>query len=863
MRKRTCLGLKGIVGLATCLAAVGACGQQASASSLLSENVIQEEAEAQDIAVEELCGYVDVPYTIHSIEESAQDIQVLGDVEIPAAYDAREEGKVTSVKRQNPWGNCWSFAAMSALESSLISDGYSQDMDLSEYHLNYYCYKAVTDPLNGTAGDGFTYSGTFEEFLDAGGNILVAYHALTNWVGAVEEEVTGYPNTEAAELEDTVESAYLNDVVHLQQMYQLKKSDQAAIKKEIMEHGSLTASFYYTASYYNSSTGGYYNSVNTNSNHAVAVVGWDDNFSKTNFKTQPSADGAWLVKNSWGSSFGQDGYLWISYEDTSLGDAMCLLLAESADNYDNNYQYDGSYMSMQLKGKEALTLANVYQVQEGETQEALQAVSFELGNTIVDYSIQIYGSLRDKSNPLSGIPLLEEPVEGTTLYQGYYTVELPEQVLLNPGETFAVVIDYAKAGDIYFLMERSTVWNNIEYVASAEENQSFFSMDGGITWTDAGKKYNGNIRIKAFTDNTDLSPRQLVEEVTVTPEQLELAVGESGLLQAAVAPEDAENTEVIWSSLDETVASVDQNGLVTAHKGGSTNIICASADGGASTSIQVIVRNVVELKPSEAELTVGESMTLALLVNGVEIPIALGEDFAFVNAEIASDIVTLASDGTITGNAQGSCTITFINKEEPEETASAVITIRTPFEDIRTTDWQYPFVVNAYEQGIMIGKAPELFGTNDMLTRSQFVTVLYNYAGKPELTSYEDCFEDVDAQEWYAEPIAWAVQQEITAGYGNTFGVSDIITREQFVKMLYAYAISAGMVEEAPEGDLSSYVDGSRVSSWAKEAMLWATQNDLLAGKPTSEGELIVDPQGGTTRAECAAIMTKFHENLQ
>jgi len=644
--------------------------------------------------MENLCGYVEVPYTIHSIEEGAQEIAILGEAELPEAYDAREHGKVTSVKRQNPWGNCWSFAAISALESSLISDGYDANIDLSEYHMNYYCYQSVTDPLNGTAGDGFTYGGTLENFLEAGGNILVSFHALANWVGAVEEEVTGYPTSDPEALEGTVENAYLNDAVHLQQMYQLSKEDRDAVKKEIMEHGSLTASFYYTANYYNASTGGYYNNKNTNANHAVAVVGWDDNFSKVNFKTKPASDGAWLVKNSWGTSFGQEGYLWISYEDTSIGDAMCLLLAEGADNYDNNYQYDGSYMSTKLKAQEKMMLSNIFQVQEGDTKEALRAVAFELGNTNVEYSIQIYRNLRQAGNPLSGTPMLEKPVTGSTLYQGYYTVELPEAVELNPGECFSVVITCQQDEYVYAVLEKSTVWNKIEFVASAEDNQSLLSTDGGKTWLDVGKKYKGNLRVKAFTDNTDMEPDKIV----------------------------------------------------------------------------------------------------------------------------------------------------------------------LPFLDVIPSDWQYPAVLNMYELNIMVGKTAELFGTNDMLSRSEFVTVLYNYAGCPEPEEMTCPFGDVETGTWYESPIIWAAQENITAGYGDTFGVKDVITREQFVTMLYEYAKSLGIVETASVGALDAFADADRISDWAEEAMLWALQEEVIVGKPDENGGLLADPKGGTTRGECAAIMMEFIE---
>ena len=386
-------------------------------------------------------GYVEFPHTVHSIKEGVHGVSADRYTSLPTTYDARTQGQVSSIKNQNPWGTCWIFTTMGAMESSLLSQEYYSDVDLSEYHLINYNYQSVVDPLSGTAGDSVKYKGSITQYMDVGGAVSIAYHALANWMGAVDEDVAGYPTGKVEMLEHTTEKAYLQDIVHLQQMYELYKGDVGAVKTEIMNYGAVAASFYYDDVYFNENTAGYYNDVYDYSNHAILIVGWDDNYSKDNFLSAPSVDGAWLVKNSWGTYFGDDGYFWLSYEDTSLQDDMYVLVAETSDNYDHNYQYDGSYMDFNIEGTSA---ANVFQIAKGDTKEVLEAVSFQMPSTNTKYSIQIYTDLDNASNPTSGIAQLDKPLTGETLYQGYYTVKLPEGIELNPGQTFSVVIENRK-----------------------------------------------------------------------------------------------------------------------------------------------------------------------------------------------------------------------------------------------------------------------------------------------------------------------------------------------------------------------------------------------------------------------------------
>lgn len=709
-------------------------------------------------------GYVEFPHTVHSIKEGVHGVSADRYTSLPTTYDARTQGQVSSIKNQNPWGTCWIFTTMGAMESSLLSQEYYSDVDLSEYHLINYNYQSVVDPLSGTAGDSVKYKGSITQYMDVGGAVSIAYHALANWMGAVDEDVAGYPTGKVEMLEHTTEKAYLQDIVHLQQMYELYKGDVGAVKTEIMNYGAVAASFYYDDAYFNENTAGYYNDVYDYSNHAILIVGWDDNYSKDNFLSAPSVDGAWLVKNSWGTYFGDNGYFWLSYEDTSLQDDMYVLVAETSDNYDHNYQYDGSYMDFNIEGTSA---ANVFQIAKGDTKEVLEAVSFQMPSTNTKYSIQIYTDLNNASNPTSGIAQLDKPLTGETLYQGYYTVKLPEGIELNPGQTFSVVIEIEE-GTPVFVIEGSYVWNNTTYTSDAGENQSFLDYTGNGNWMDVGREYGGNLRIKAFTSDTNI-------------EKDHISLGEE-----------------------------------------------------------------------DVELTVGEEKQLKVLYNGVEEAPEANDLYEWKVTE--GDAVVVDSVGKITGKKQGTATITCTAKENDELQATVRVIIKTGFEDIRTTEWQYPFVIKMYENKVMTGKKQNIFGTNDKLSRAEFVTMLYAYAGKPDVT-YQNIFKDVAKNDWYALPVSWAYEQGITKGYGDKFGSADTITREQLVLMLYKYAEMLGKDMNYTPGGAEKYPDADQISGYAYTAVEWAIANGMISGR----GDQLA-PQGTTTRAECAAIMSRFME---
>ena len=188
-----------------------------------------------------------------------------------------------------------------------------------------------------------------------------------------------------------------------------------------------------------------------------------------------------------------------------------------------------------------------------------------------------------------------------------------------------------------------------------------------------------------------------------------------------------------------------------------------------------------------------------------------------------------------------------------------------PFTDVAMNEgnWKYDSVNYVYENNIMNGiNGTTNFNPDEPLTRAMFVTVLYRMAGEPYVSFDRNRFDDVtNSSAYYAKAVIWANDKGIVQGYedGN-FGININITREQVAKMLYKYAEVQGYNVSA-RANLNSFPDRGQVSSWATEFMRWAVAKEMITGK-NMEGVMWLAPKGEATRAECAAMITRFLKTL-
>ncbi len=394
---------------------------------------------------------------------------------LPSFFFLDEQGRDSLVGNQSPYNVCWSFATTTALETSAITRGMvNNDVNWSERHLSWFTYgTASSDENEPLYGDTHGPYGT--DAYDTGGLGIKAMAVTAAWMGPELESVVPFSTSTALP-----ESYRYHSYAHVQEVNNYDCTDIDSIKQAVYDNGSVYWGYYHDNAYYNASTAAYYSPVaHRNGGHAVSVVGWDDNYSAGNFTDTPPGDGAWIIKNSWGTSFGIDGYFYMSYYDATPDEAYSFHV-EPTDNYDDIYQYDGSFVNL-FANSNYTTFANVFTAEDDCT---LDAVAFTTMNVDSTYTIKVYNGLEGiGAIPESGTLASTRTV--TIANPGYHTVDLSTDVSLSQGETFAVVVSCEGGLSISI--------DNYNYGYGT----SLVNIDG--QWIDLYSNDIGNISIKAFT----------------------------------------------------------------------------------------------------------------------------------------------------------------------------------------------------------------------------------------------------------------------------------------------------------------------------------------------------------------------------
>lgn len=412
-------------------------------------------------------------------------------VNLPSSYDSREYGCITSVKNQGSTGNCWAFGSTSAFETDSIIQGIDdpETADYSEAHLVWFAKNsATTDETHPTYGEGSTntdpYTGT-----SAGGNWKYTAQTLARWSGLAEDADYPFSPYSASSMGNYDESERYNtgSGVIIKSAEIMLDSDDA--KQWITEHGSVTAAYYHNDAYLNTETYAYYCNATITSNHMITIVGWDDNYSAENFSSsyRPSSDGAWLVKNSWGSDWGLDGYFWLSYENATFSQVVGFT-SQSAEGLKNNYTYNAEgWVYVATMSSNVIKYSNVFTAKD---HEVLSHISTYACNPNTDLTISIYTDIReDYTSPTQGT--LAATWETHADREGYHTFEVPEEILLEPNMIYSVAVQ-TSCEDVE---KNQAPLEHIDY--KAKEGESF--IGGTYSWYDNTNYDYSNFCLQALT----------------------------------------------------------------------------------------------------------------------------------------------------------------------------------------------------------------------------------------------------------------------------------------------------------------------------------------------------------------------------
>lgn len=398
---------------------------------------------------------------------------------LPAQFDLRDvNGKklVSAVKNQSG-GTCWTHGTMAALEGNLLmtnawtAAGETGEPNLAEYHLDWWNgfnknFNADIAPSSA----GLT--------VHEGGDYRVAAAYLSRG-GAVRDTDAQSFSSAPTQNKPTYHYYYVRDIEWFSAGPNNENIDK--IKQAISENGVIGTALTWSSSYYSSSKNTFYQPTSSSSdpNHAVAIVGWDD--TKVTQATKP---GAWLAKNSWGTSWGEDGYFWISYYDkiTAHHDQMGAVSFKHVEPMPYQQIYSHDYHGWRDTKTGASLAFNKFIAKGSQNgRELLKSVGFYTTASNVEYSVKVWNNFT--GTELSDLLSLRD---GLAENPGYHTIDLNFPVLLSAGDDFYISVEvsngaqaYDKTSDVPVLLgggSRTIV------ESKASPGESFYKSANG--WTD-------------------------------------------------------------------------------------------------------------------------------------------------------------------------------------------------------------------------------------------------------------------------------------------------------------------------------------------------------------------------------------------
>ncbi|VEU70495.1 C1 family peptidase [Mycoplasmopsis glycophila] len=398
-------------------------------------------------------------------------------------FDARDYNLVTNVKNQGHEGLCWAYTIASILETSILKNNignYTKNsLDIDEHAIDYISnsWNHNADKLN-LNPDAKEWKG----ILGEGNYLSHAFNGLMrNTSPIAQTKQTEFPNFDNPTIAKIKNAIKVNPTVN-------------DIKLAIAKYGSVGVAYAFNEMNFGPKTI-WYNEPNsiivTKSpeerrikNHASVIVGWDDAYYKSNFGPEtPKQTGGFIIKNSWGTRMHGQGYFMLSYDSLDLLHEVMAVEVEDNNAYQNTYYYDtkNSFSLFELPGTNERTMANIFPVKKANDEiiEKLKSINFALRGSNITAKIKIYVKNSSMSNPEDGeLKLTQEVQIPNSGDKGFYTIDLKEEIILNQGQYFSIIVDVTNKGE-----------KNVDLVASDEirEISSFYKHNN--QWVNSKKNF--------------------------------------------------------------------------------------------------------------------------------------------------------------------------------------------------------------------------------------------------------------------------------------------------------------------------------------------------------------------------------------
>lgn len=405
-------------------------------------------------------------------------------------YNATEEGYVTSAKDQLSTNSCWAFAGLSLVETAALKGGLGS-LDLSERHVEYGITRnAFTDGVRNTG---------LNRSLDGGGNAYFTASYFFRHEGPLLETSMPFQSTNSKISLSAypTDKAVLDVTDYTARYYDLgtgcDSTQISVIKEKVIKYGSAGVSIYYDGAYLKGGQYYYYNGTNA-TNHAVVVVGWDDSIAVSNFYNSPSTKGAWIVKNSWGTSYGDNGFFYVSYSDRRVCTNISTFSSVSVNTYDNAYNAADTLSNLSFTYNSTIYAATKFTKKSSE-KEYLDKVSIEV-SAGTSYTVYI-----SKTNNLTNSSTWTTLGSGTATEIGVKSIKFSPIELTGD---YTIIVKYTNG--LFPAMCKTTYSNqDMHYYMEVKSGVNYYSEDGS-TWDDmasvSGSAYSGcEPVIYAYTKN--------------------------------------------------------------------------------------------------------------------------------------------------------------------------------------------------------------------------------------------------------------------------------------------------------------------------------------------------------------------------